>query len=67
LENEWSYVEIWVDRLLFFFYYEGKMRDFLKIHDLNKPVSLKTPGRMKNLKICHIIEATPDLPPSAYQ
>jgi hypothetical protein len=53
----------WID----FFHCAGKMRDFLMRRDLNKPVILKNYGRMKNWNICHIIEATPDLPPSAYQ
>lgn len=67
LENpfgkEWSHVTIWMDG---FFLIVKERRDFLMRRDLINPVSLKNCGRMKSMN-CHILEPTPDLPPSAYQ
>lgn len=51
----------WMD-----FFIVKERRDFLMRRDLINPVSLKNCGRMKNMN-CHILEPTPDLPPSAYQ
>ena len=50
----------------FFFFIVKERRDFLMRRDLINPFSLKNCGRMKSMN-CHILEPTPDLPPSAYQ